>query len=206
MYKPPEEGKVWEWRAFGRLSPGLMATVNSLPIRHGIIGRPDNDIYLITPGSDHNIKLRDMGARSVLKLKLLLESGSDSIELYEEGLATVYDFPVAKSIFDQVCLLLKTAASGDLSSIQSFGAEGFIRTLSTCKPPVKTIEVPKTRSQYLVENGWVELADILFPRKRTQSISVHSYKKDVVERTLEDLNIGDELKIMNYVRACRMWG
>ena len=188
------------------MNPGLLATVNSLPVRHGIIGRPDNDTYLITPGSDHNIKLREMGGRSVLKLKLLLESGTDSIELYQEGLDTVYDFPVAKSVFDQVCFLLKTAASGDLSSIQSFGAEGFIRTLSKCKPPVKTIEVPKTRSQYLVENGWVELADILFPRKRTQSISVHSYKKDVVEQTLEDLNVGNELRVMNYVRACRMWG
>jgi hypothetical protein len=206
MRKPPEEGKIWEWRAFGKLPHDLLAGVNSLPIRDGIIGRPDNDVYLITPTSDHNIKLRDIGGRSVLKLKLLLESSSDFIELYQESMDMVYDFPVSKSVFDHVCSLLKTAMPGDLSSVQSFGAEGFIRTLSACKPPAKKVDVAKTRSQYVVQNGWVELADMLFPHKRTQSISVHSYQKEVVKQTINELRIHDGLKVMNYVQACRMWG
>jgi len=206
MAKPPEEGMIWEWRAFGSLGPDLLARVNLFPLRNGIIGRPDDDIYLISPACDNNIKLRGMDGRSVLKLKPLLESGIDSIELYQESLDLVYEFPVPKAVFDRVCLLLNARPPGDLSSIQSFGVEGLIRTLSACKPPVKKVEVSKTRSQYVVADGWIELADMLFPRKRTQSISIHSYQKEVVRRTLEELKLRDGLRVMNYVRACRMWG
>jgi hypothetical protein len=206
MTKPPEEGKIWEWRAFGKLSSELLVRVSSLPVRAGVIGRPDNDIYFISPHSNHNIKIREMNGHRVLKLKLLVESGPDSIELYEESLRLVYPFPVSKSVFDEVLSLLKIAPPGDLSSIQSFGEEGLVRTLSACRPAVNTVEVPKTRSQYVARSGWIELADMLFPHKRTQSISVHSYQKDVVVRTLKDLDIAKGLKIMNYVQACRMWG
>src|SRR5262249_19595037 len=178
-----------EWRAFGRLNPELLAKVNTLPLRAGIVGRPEFDTYLISPSTDNNIKLRDLDGRSVLKLKPLLESRADAIELYHESIDMIYEFPVAKSVFDRVCLLLGTGPAGDFSSIQSFGAEGLIRTLSTCRPPVNTVQVSKTRSQFVVQSGWVELADMLFPRKRTQSISIHSYQSQVVKRTLEDLKI-----------------
>ncbi len=188
------------------MSPELLASVSSLPVRAGIVGRPEYDTYLISPVTDNNIKLRDLDGRSVLKLKPLLESAEDSIELYLESLDLLYEFPVAKPVFDQVCILLRTAPAGDLSSIQSFGSEGFIRTLSTFRPAIKTVEVAKTRSQYVVPNGWVELADILFPHKRTQSLSIHSTNKEVVKRTLEDLKVQRGLKVMNYVKACRLWG
>jgi hypothetical protein len=206
MAKPPEEGKVWEWRAFGSLSPDLLARVNALPLRAGIVGRPEFDIYLISPISDNNIKLRETDVRFVLKLKPLLEAGTDKIELYQESMDMVYDFPVDKPVFDRVCSLLETAPAGDLSAIQSFGEEGFTRALSTCRPPIKRVEVSKTRSQFVVLNGWVELADMIFPRKITQSISVHSFQKEVVARTLSELNVNNGLKEMNYVRACRLWG
>ena len=75
MRKPSEEGKIWEWRAFGKLPPELLSAVNSLPIRDGMIGRPDNDTYLTTPATEHNIKLREISGHLVLKLKLLLDSG-----------------------------------------------------------------------------------------------------------------------------------
>jgi len=205
MKKPPEEGNIWEWRAFGSLNPQLLARVNSLPLRAGIVGRPEFDIYLISPTSDNNIKLREMDGRFALKLKPLLEAGTDSIELYQESIDLVYDFPVDKSVFDRVCSLLETAAPGDLGAIHSFGEEGFTRTLATCRPAIKRVEVSKTRSQFVVPDGWVELADMIFPRKTTQSISVHSFEKEVISRTLEDLKVPNALKAINYVQACRLW-
>src|SRR5262249_13953836 len=99
MTKPPEEGRIWEWRAFGRLNPELLAKVNTLPLRAGIVGRPEFDTYLISPSTDNNIKLRDLDGRSVLKLKPLLESRADAIELYHESIDMIYEFPVAKSVF-----------------------------------------------------------------------------------------------------------
>jgi len=206
MKKPPEEGNIWEWRAFGSLSPELLARINSRPLRAGIVGKPEYDIYLISPTSDNNVKLREMGGRFVLKLKPLLEAGSIGIELYQESQDLVYGFPVDKSVFDRACSLLETAAPGDLFAIQSFGEEGFTRILSTCRPPIKRVEVSKTRSQFVVLNGWVEVADMIFPRKTTQSISVHSFEKEAISRTIEDLKVPNALKVMNYVQACRRWG
>jgi len=206
MAKAAEEGKIWEWRAFGTLNPELLAGISMLPLRNGVVGRPEFDTYFIAPKSDNNVKLRDLDGRPVLKLKPYLRSEDGPIELYQESLDLVYDFPVAKSVFDRVCALLETAPTGDLSSIQTFGSEGLIRTLASCRPRIKTVEVSKTRSQYIVDSGWIELADMLFPRKRTQSLSIHSFKKEVVKRTLDDLKLLRGLKVMNYVQACRMWG
>jgi len=206
MSKRPEEGKIWEWRAFGSLSPELVAAVSQFPLRDGIVGRPEIDTYFISLASDHNIKIREAGGCSVLKLKLLLETGKDDIELYLESMDLIYDFPISKAVLDHVCELLKNHPAAEINTIQTLDAEGLINALSTCNPPVKKVEVSKTRSQHTVEGGWIELADMLFPHKRTHSISVHSHERKVVEETLARLDVGNQLKVMNYVQACRMWG
>jgi len=36
MSKPAEEGKIWEWRAFGRINDELAEKVRAYPIRLGI--------------------------------------------------------------------------------------------------------------------------------------------------------------------------
>src|ERR1700730_7942310 len=53
MTKPPEEGRIWEWRAFGHLSETLAAKVRAYPVRFSDL-RGD-DIYLISPHSDQNV-------------------------------------------------------------------------------------------------------------------------------------------------------
>ena len=55
MSKPPEEGQIWEWRGFGKISPEIAAHVESLPIRNGIRDLPGTDVYLIPPASDADV-------------------------------------------------------------------------------------------------------------------------------------------------------
>src|SRR5215212_2878308 len=89
--KAPEEGYVWEWRAFGRLKPTLIEKIKAQPVRIDDNGNSLSDIlgqdlYLISPASKHNIKLRkSIGNDWALKFKLLLRTEAHAIELYQES-------------------------------------------------------------------------------------------------------------------------
>src|SRR5687767_7471840 len=104
MMKAPEEGYVWEWRAFGKLSQTLVNKIKAHPIRtddngnllSNILGQ---DLYFISPNSDHNIKLRKtIGSDWILKFKLLLATEAHSIELYQESDKIIYRFPVRRAV------------------------------------------------------------------------------------------------------------
>jgi hypothetical protein len=82
MSKAPEEGKIWEWRAFGRISDEMSRKVQAYPIRLGISNLPVKDVYLISPLSDQNVKLRWYFSGLYLKFKLLLDTKPGQIELY----------------------------------------------------------------------------------------------------------------------------
>src|SRR4030095_12986916 len=67
MSKSPEEGKIWEWRAFGKLSEALVARVRAHPVRMVLLNIQGEDLYLISPDSDQNVKLRRNVGGWVLK-------------------------------------------------------------------------------------------------------------------------------------------
>jgi hypothetical protein len=49
MTKAPEEGEIWEWRAFGSINERLAAEVRAYPIRLGLSDFRGDDIYLVAP-------------------------------------------------------------------------------------------------------------------------------------------------------------
>ncbi|HKP85816.1 MAG TPA: hypothetical protein VJZ26_06960, partial [Blastocatellia bacterium] len=95
MTKAPEEGRVWEWRAFGHINDRLAAKVQAYPIRMGISNLRGEDIYIISPISDQNVKLRSSSAGTYLKFKLLLETRPGGFELYRESVQYNFSFPVS---------------------------------------------------------------------------------------------------------------
>src|SRR2546423_14138859 len=95
MSKPAEEGRIWEWRAFGRISDELASKVRAYPIRLGIDDLRGEDLYLVSPDSDQNVKLRRYVKGWILKFKLLLETEPGGFELYKESAELTYRFPVA---------------------------------------------------------------------------------------------------------------
>ena len=62
------------------------------------------------------------------------------------------------------------------------------------------------RDRYRFENGWLELAEVKFASRDTQSISIHSPDVEAVKAMLDQLQPGNELEAMNYIEACRRWG
>jgi hypothetical protein len=204
MTKPPEEGRIWEWRAFGHLSETLAAKVRAYPVRFSDL-RGD-DIYLISPHSDQNVKLRSYARGWVLKLKLLFETRAAPFELYDESAEFTYQFPVSLDRLKDTARLLGVTLPVGAHSFDRLNDEEFVKALVESSPAVGKTRVSKRRSQYQFEDGWLELADVKFPTRDIQSVSVHSSEIEVAKEMIERLQPGDDLEPMNYIEACRRWG
>ena len=205
MAKAPEEGEIWEWRAFGRVDQRLASLIHAHPIRLGVAGHQGVDLYLISDASDQNVKLRKWGTEWLLKFKLLISKAPHEVELYRESSTTVYRFPVSSGELEFAANLLdvhlKTPADKN-----SFTDSEFMNALISSSPPAVKVEVSKARSQFDFDDGWVELADVSFPGKTVQTLSIHSAQRETVEQIIDFLQPGRELEVMNYVEACRRWG
>jgi hypothetical protein len=206
MTKLPEEGKIWEWRAFGPISEKLAAKVRAYPIRLGLSDIRGEDIYLIAPHSDQNVKLRRYANGWILKLKLLSETKARPFELYNESAEFTYYFPVALDRLKDSARLLCVTLPASALSIDTFAEAEFVKALTESSPSVAESRVYKRRSQYQFDNGWLELADGKFATRETQSLSVHSPDLEVVKEMVKSLKPGRELEPMNYIEACRRWG
>src|SRR4030095_2731655 len=206
MTKAPEEGEIWEWRAFGPISAQLAAQVRTHPVRRGVSDFRGDDIYLVAPRSDQNVKLGRYTSGWLLKLKLLFETRPGSFELYNESAEFTYVFPVSLDTLEEAAQLLEVKLPDAVLSGVAFIEEDFVKALADSLPAVVETKVSKIRSQYQFENGWLELADVTFAKHSIQSISIHSPDLNVVKQMVDRLQPGDELEPMNYIGACRRWG
>ncbi|HKS42689.1 MAG TPA: hypothetical protein VJX74_18905 [Blastocatellia bacterium] len=206
MSKAPEEGKIWEWRAFGRITDELAAKIKAYPIRLGISNLPVRDIYLISPISDQNVKLRWYFTGLYLKFKLLIDTKPGQIELYSESVQYTFPFPISFETLNEAARLLRVTLPDTAIAPAAFSEDETMRALAAASPPVVRVDVKKLRSQYQFDGGWIEMADTVCGKYSVQTISIHSENLEVVERMIESLQPGDELEVMNYVEACRRWG
>lgn len=206
MTKPPEEGKIWEWRAFGPVSGRLAAKVRAFPIRPGLSDLRGEDIYLVAPYNDQNVKLRSYSSGWLLKLKFLCETKPGPFEHYDESAEFTYRFPVTPGTLKEAARLLNVTLPEAALQTASYDEKGFVSALAASSPAVTQTPVSKRRSQYEFEGGWLELADAIFAARSIQSLSIHSPSLEVVREMLERLRPGDELEAMNYIEACRRWG
>lgn len=161
------------------------------------------DLYFISPNTDHNIKLRRYNGRWILKFKLLLKGVPGDSELYNESAAFTYPFPVGPDQLTFAASLLRVKLKSEPPS--TLNSDEFTSELEKASPSVMSTLVKKTRSQFEFEGGWLELADVQFAKHHIQSISIHSPDKETVELMRERLAPGDGWEVMNYVEACRKW-
>lgn len=171
-----------------------------------ILDQTVRDIYFISPTSDQNVKLRKWRGLWLLKFKLLLKKGRNSMEFYSETSRMMFAFPVYRSTLYLAARLLEVSLSKNDVTGVSFKKDQFIEALALAQPPARIIEVAKVRSQFEFEGGWVEIADVEFPGFQTQTISIHSPRIEAVESALDKLRPDSRMEAMNYVQACRRWG
>jgi len=206
MSKAPEEGRIWEWRAFGTLPAELVEPIQLKPIRMGIRDLSGEDIYLVSPVSDQNVKLRLSQSDWLLKFKLLLETHDKQFELYEESARYTYSLPVSASVVTEAAQLLRVQLPSDFDSRARFDLARLISILGRATPHVGVASTRKRRSQFTVEGGWIELATVSFTSFDTQSVSVNSTELQNVVDNVAMLKAPSSLEVMNYIQACRRWG
>jgi hypothetical protein len=203
MMKPPEEGQIWEWRGFGKISRHITAQVETLPVRSGIRDIAGTDIYLISLASEQNIKLRLSDKGWVLKFKLLLAKRDDGIELYHETARWTYAFPLSPAVMKEAARLLDVTLPDAALAADAFNEVESMAAFHAAMPTVVSVETRKVRSQYQFDGGWLEIANVDFGSRQTQSLSLHSPDVAVVERMVAQLHPDNSLTVMNYVEACR---
>jgi hypothetical protein len=206
MTKAPEEGKIWEWRAFGLINEKLAARIFAYPIRMGLSDLRCEDIYLVSPTSDQNVKIREYPAGLFLKFKHLVATRPGAIELYRESARFTHKFPIRFEHLEEAARLLEMKLPEPAKGFKTFNEDSLVQMLVSSTPPAIKIKVRKRRSQYQFNSGWLEMADVDFDGNRVQSVSIHSTDIEVVEGMLKRLEIGDEMEAMNYIEACRRWG
>ena len=203
MTKPPEEGQIWEWRGFGHIGRHITAQVETLPICNRVRDIAGTDIYLISPTSDQNIKLRLTDKGWVLKFKLLLAKRDDGIELYHETARWTYAFPLSAAVTKEAARLLDVTLPDAALAADAFTEAESVAALRAATPAVISVETRKVRSQYQLDGGWLEIANVDFGSRQTQSLSLHSPDVAVVERMIEQFHPDNSLTVINYVEACR---
>lgn len=194
--KPSEQGLFWEWRAFGAIPDEVLGRVRERPVR----GNPytyNDDLYFVSDATEQNVKLRNGGG--LLKIKPFYGRLDDGCELYEEAYRLAYALPVTPEAasFAAALLGLDLGADGPLSRDELVAAMD--------APPVSVVRVEKRRTQYADGDGWIEIAEIEFPRATVASLGVQSTSLAETRRVRDAVDPDRLLHPMCYVGACRRW-
>lgn len=194
--KPTEEGWFWEWRTFGAIPERVVERLERYDVR-GERNVENDDLYFVSSLTEQNVKLRGDGA--LLKLKPLLVRLADGLELYEETERLLFAMPAQPRAVAMAAGLLGVTATVD-AHVDSVELAALLAL-----PEVRSVRARKRRTQYSVGDGWVELADVEFPRETVRSLGVQSRALDETRRIRELLDPNGELAPVNYVEACRRW-
>jgi hypothetical protein len=194
--KPTEEGWFWEWRTFGPRPERAAHFLEGFAVR-GAAGLVCADDYFVGDLTDQNVKLRG----DQLKLKPLLARLPDGLELYEETERLLFALPVGAEELVMAANLLgvEVVAGG------SVGRDLLVSSLRDA-PGVRFVAVRKRRTQYVVGDGWAELAEIELPRASLWSLGIQSRSIAETRRIRDLLDADGELEPVSYVEACRRWG
>jgi hypothetical protein len=167
----------------------------------GIVDLAERDVYLISPSSSHNVKIRRYKGGSVLKFKLIWKADGRGIIKTLEDPGLIHPFPVSIDLLQEAAQLLNVVLP-ETPADETVEEEGFLGALGESVPPVRIVEVTKKRSQFEIDGGWLELAAVDFPTRRVDSLSIQSPGLDTVYSFLDSIHVGAGLVVMDYVEAC----
>lgn len=195
--KTSEEGLFWEWRTFGTIPERVTRTLTRCEVRAADV--VNDDLYFISTLTDQNVKLRH-GADQ-LKLKPLIVRLDDGLELYEESMRWIWPLPAPPEGVSAAASLLGLS----LEVSEAWSAERIRAAFRIRGGIIATVAVKKRRSQYVLGDGWAELADLEFPGGVVRSLGLQSRSLAETRRMRDLLDPERSLPPINYVDACRRW-
>ena len=196
--KPTEEGWFWEWRTFCVVPDEVADRVRAFELRGDPVVE-NADLYLISTLTDQNVKLREDGG--LLKLKPLLARLDGGFELYEETARLVFEMPAPPDAIRMAGGLLGVA----LEVAAPLGLDDLLARCAADAPEVRAVHVRKRRTQYAARDGWLELAELEFPRETVRSLGIQSRRLDRTRALRDEVDPDGLLEPLGYVAACRRW-
>lgn len=178
----------WEWRTFGTDFGGSETLV--LAHTRGI--RRSDEIYLVSPRPDVNVKIRD----GSLDVKCLQRTDANGLEQWAP---TFKDrFPVDASVAAAV-LALWHIRPIDLSGTE-YGQAAFLALIAQTMPTVAAVEVSKQRHGGEIDGCLVEVADLKIDGRAQRTVAIEGDAPDRVLALVRTLGL-DRFENVNYVRA-----
>lgn len=182
-----EPREAWEWRVFVEHESHLPAFDKSGAPEE----RSEYDVYLLAPGSIHNVKLRD----GDLEVKRLVREGSSGMQLWQNK--ETIPFPLSDT---QVSLVVGLLGIQDLPQGVS-KPEELIKLLRQHCRDLRTVAVWKQRYRWVLPDGCrVEKSHLTYPSGgRCWSLCVDGYDSAALQRTVERMQVPEGALVFGYV-------
>jgi hypothetical protein len=187
---------TWEWRNFSWTVDGdLEQTAATLSER--ISGKKvkdigvEQDVYLVVPGVDHNVKVRDAD----LELKLKIDIKTDGCVRWQEKLQ--WTFPLEG---EQTAALWAWLLSSQTPPPRIVSAEDLVARLRAHAPLLGLVSVDKRRASFKCDNTKVEVGDItLAGAQSLRTICIEGDTLDDVRATLKKTGLALGGAVFSYV-------
>jgi exopolyphosphatase / guanosine-5'-triphosphate,3'-diphosphate pyrophosphatase len=161
--RPPMEHIVprWEWRAFGQdFGAAEQRFADLTPDRV----QSSEEIYLVAPGSDANVKIRDQ----LLDIKQLEHVNVDGLEQWRPVLKE--PFPLTASTVAQVRDSLGLSTRPPTG--ESLSQDELLTALAPKGGPVRAVKVSKTRSRYRAHGCLAELTNVIADGTSVRTVAI----------------------------------
>jgi exopolyphosphatase/guanosine-5'-triphosphate,3'-diphosphate pyrophosphatase len=181
----------WEWRVFGDRIGAAGDVLGSLEPSSV---QDSNEVYLVSSSSDASVKVRD----ALMDVKHLLEVNDDGLELWKPVMKA--GFPLTRSEAGSVLTALNVAVPDRRR--ETYTLDEFISELVQPNPDLRTVEVRKRRTRYVVDECMVELTEIRADGSSTQTLALESVDPSTVAWTIGRLGL-DGLSNVNVPRGLK---
>lgn len=183
---------AWEWRIFAE-TPDLLPAIDlSGPVEE----RDEYDLYLVVPGSGHNVKVRGGG----LEIKRLLQQGPSGLQLWQGK--EELPFPLAREQVGMVGSLFGV----NLGATGADRPEALIPILRRSCTNLATMAVWKRRNRWILPDGCrVETAMLTFPGGGScWTLGIDGFGVDLVRSHLPSAADGVRWYVCGYVEMLQM--
>jgi exopolyphosphatase/guanosine-5'-triphosphate,3'-diphosphate pyrophosphatase len=159
----PEVVPRWEWRTFGDRFGSAGDVLG--PLEPSSVQDSD-EVYLLSTKSDASVKVRD----GLMDVKRLIEVNDDGLELWTPVMKAV--FPLAADEAASVLTALNVAVPDRRRD--SYALEVFVSEMVRPQPDLRTVEVHKRRTRYVVDECMVEMTEVRADESSTHTLALES--------------------------------
>ena len=181
----------WEWRTFGESfgeSDNRFAALEPSGVQES------DEIYLLSPAADYNVKIRDM----LMDIKMLEQVNPDGLEQWKPVMKGAFPLPAAevKNVFNALGVAPPTLTRAD------YTLEQFVKELAEPGQRLRVVQVHKRRARYKIGGCSSEMTEVVADGKNIRTVAIESEDPARVIATVRQLGL-DRFDNVSYPRGLK---